>query len=89
MKKLLLLLSLFTLNINCAELPRMNLIDAVRQNNIDEVQSYIAAKADLNARDNIGWTALMWATYCGHENMVKLLIDAKANLNIKTKILKP
>jgi len=38
----------------------------------------------INNIDNRGWTALHWACYFGYEQMVKLLIDNKAMLDIKT-----
>ena len=33
-----------------------------------------------------GNTALMWASYNGHKEMAKLLLDHGANINIKDKV---
>ena len=33
-----------------------------------------------------GWTALMWASYGGHTEVVKVLVEAKADLNIATQV---
>jgi len=48
----------------------------------------IGAQADLEAKDNDGWTALMWAARCGHDRhveVVNLLIDAGAAVTAKDK----
>lgn len=42
---------------------------------------YVQQEADLEARDAKGWTVLFHATYSGHQNMVKFLIDNNANIN--------
>ena len=39
----------------------------------------LQADADLESRDKQGWTALFHATYSGHQNMVKFLLDNEAN----------
>jgi ankyrin repeat protein len=43
------------------------------------VQKLIAAKADVNAPQNDGATALHWAVYHGDKEMVGLLVRAGAN----------
>ena len=40
---------------------------------------FVKAGAELEARDKRGWTALFHATFSGHQNMVKFLLDAGAN----------
>ena len=41
------------------------------------------ARADIEARDKKGWTALFHATYSGHQNMVKFLLEHEANTEVK------
>ena len=37
--------------------------------------------AELEAHDERGWTALFHATYSGHQNMVRFLLQEGANMN--------
>lgn len=37
------------------------------------------AGAELESRDKKGWTALFHATYSGHQNMVRFLLENGAN----------
>src|SRR5437868_11256168 len=39
--------------------------------------------ADINARDNRGWTPLYMAVIFGHMNSIKTLLDNGANLKVK------
>jgi ankyrin repeat domain-containing protein 50 len=39
--------------------------------------------ADVNAKDNEGWTALYRAAVGGHEAVVRLLVDRGADVNAK------
>ncbi len=41
--------------------------------NIKEVKALIAAGADVNARDNNGYTALYWAAYYGNKEIVEVI----------------
>jgi ankyrin repeat protein len=41
----------------------------------------VAAGADVNVTDNTGWTPLMRATYAGHSDAIRALIDAGADVN--------
>jgi ankyrin repeat protein len=43
------------------------------------VRALLDARADVRARDSVGWTALMWAIDNGHGTVVKLLLDAGAD----------
>lgn len=37
--------------------------------------------AELEAADRMGWTALFHATYSGHQNFVRFLLDQRANMD--------
>jgi serine/threonine-protein phosphatase 6 regulatory ankyrin repeat subunit B len=45
----------------------------------DVVRLLIDAGADVNAKSNEGFTALMMASQHGHSNIAQMLIDAGAN----------
>lgn len=59
------------------------LIEAIRRNDKDEVKKLIVQEEDLNARDVLGLTALNTAMSRSSEEIVKLLIEAGANVNIQ------
>ena len=56
-----------------------DLITASMNNDIDEVKRLLEAGADVNAPDEDGDTALMWAVFKGHKDVVKVLLTAGAN----------
>jgi len=61
------------------------LINAVKENRIAEASNIIVLNCEyLNFRDKIGWTALHWASYLNHIQLVKLLIDNGALTSLKT-----
>lgn len=64
-----------------------SLIEAVRKNDIRKVAQLIKAKANLDAQNVSGETALILAAEEGHTDIVKLLIDAGANLNLQDMIV--
>jgi len=49
--------------------------------NIDEINELIDMGADVNAKSNGDWTALMEASFNGHLDVVELLIKNGANVN--------
>ena len=49
------------------------------------VETLAAAGADLNAQDNDGWTALMWASWSGLKDVASKLIEKGADLKIVDK----
>ncbi|MBD5437053.1 MAG: hypothetical protein HDR37_00480 [Treponema sp.] len=59
------------------------IIKAVEDNNATEVTRLIQAGANVNARDSIGYTALMWAANHYAVDAAKALIEAGADMNAK------
>lgn len=55
----------------------------VRQNNLTKLKESLNAD-NINSKDEDGFTALHLAADRGHVEAVKLLIDAGADLDIKT-----
>ena len=60
----------------------MNIIEASRLGNLDAVKKEIANGADVNAKNNSGWTPLHYAIFYGELEIVKELITAEANINV-------
>ena len=46
-----------------------------------EVERLLEEEADINEKDQCGTTPLMHASWWGHINVVKLLIESGADLN--------
>ncbi len=63
------------------------LLVAATRGNLAEVERLIAAKADLNARDDLGQTALLIAVQQNHEPIASRLIEAGADINAQAKNL--
>ncbi|HHT9146356.1 MAG TPA: ankyrin repeat domain-containing protein, partial [Candidatus Wunengus sp. YC61] len=59
------------------------LFDAVRSGDLARINALIFAKADVNAKDKKGFTALMYASAAGQTEVVRALIAAKADVNAK------
>ncbi|HEY9403852.1 MAG TPA: ankyrin repeat domain-containing protein [Pyrinomonadaceae bacterium] len=47
------------------------------------VRKLIAAGADLNERDKLGYTALVWAARNGNKEVAKALVEARADMNAR------
>lgn len=60
-------------------------IQAARTGDIDTVNSYIENKGNVNFKDFKGQTALLHATFFGHINIIRLLIAAGADLEVRDK----
>src|SRR5215510_2982960 len=58
------------------------LIQAARQVNVEQVRQLLASKADANARQGDGASALHWASYRGSLEITDLLLRAGANPNL-------
>ena len=50
---------------------------------IDVVKHFLEVGADIDAQDRVKRTPLHWASYYGHTNMVRFLLEAGANQKIK------
>ena len=59
------------------------LFDAVENNDIDGVKEALSLGADVNAVDDYGNTALISACMWGYTNIVELLLEYGADINIK------
>ena len=57
--------------------------EAARSENVEHVQAAIAAGVDVNSKTDYGATALLFACDRGNEPIVKLLLEAGADPNIK------
>ncbi len=55
-----------------------SLIEAVSMGDTEKVQTLLAQGADVNAKDNDGATALMWAKKKGQKEIVRILKEAGA-----------
>lgn len=61
----------------------VDIIKAVSNRDINAVTEYIKSGGDINSKDQWGSTALVWAVHYGYTDIVRILIDAKANVDSK------
>ncbi len=57
--------------------------EAASMGQMDLLESLLAAHADINGQDGLGWTPLHWAAEADRPNIVKRLINAGANVNVR------
>lgn len=57
----------------------MDLIEAVKRNDVESVKAIITGGVDLNALDEHRWSALSWASFEGFVECAKVLLEAKAD----------
>jgi ankyrin repeat protein len=67
----------------CAGTLAEQLIGAAELGEIDKVKGFLDQGVPVEARDEDGWTALMKATYEGHENIVRELIVRGASVDMQ------
>lgn len=73
-----------TLTINGAiQIPLI--VKTVMEHQTSVATYLIEQGADVNAKDGFGMTSLMWASYNGDVNLVKLLLEKGADKNATTK----
>jgi ankyrin repeat protein len=63
--------------------PENILLQSAENNYIKGVKIALDKGADINYKDNIGWTALLHATFYGYKDIVELLLKNGADINIK------
>jgi ankyrin repeat protein len=62
-------------------------INAARDGNLDLIVDMLYAGAEINARDHMKWTALMWASFNGHDDIVEYLLEnSKLDINATTTV---
>jgi len=66
-----------------SELPLATLFEAVKQVDLQGVKDFLAKGADVNAKDDSGWTPLIHAANRGHNEVAALLIAKGADVNAK------
>lgn len=81
---LLVATGLVAFNLKAAELGPPQLIEAARHGDKETLRSLIQKKADVNAADADGSTALLWASYRDNVESADLLIRAGAKVNTAT-----
>jgi ankyrin repeat protein len=78
-----LLIALWTLS-GCSRNPDTPLTIAAHSGNNAEVQKLLQQGAKVvNEKDSNGLTALMWAARSGHTEVMKSLVDAGADMNLR------
>lgn len=66
--------------------PEMDLLAAASIGDLGLVHRLLQQGANVDLQNESGWTPLMYAAHYGHYNVVKMLIDYGANVNITEKI---
>ena len=62
-----------------------DLIEAAKKGDTAAVKTLLAKGADVNAKDEKGWPALLVAVEAGHTATVQALLDAGVDLNATKK----
>ena len=85
MKKLITTIAAVLL-VGCGEsqLPDISIHEAAFRGNIEAVKQHLAAGADVNAKDSVGWTPLHLAAICDHKETAELIIANGADVNAMT-----
>ncbi len=63
----------------------IDLIKAVKDEDLEKVKDLIKKKTDINCKDEYSQTPLMWASTVGNADIVQYLIDHGANISHKDK----
>ena len=81
MKHLLLATIAAVVLVGCGE--SQDIWEAADQGNIEAVKQHLDAGANVNAKDEVGWTLLHTAAFYGHKEIAELLITKGADVNAK------
>lgn len=65
----------------------MTPFEAIKHGNLEAIQTFIKNQGNLEQRNNSGQTPLMAAVYSGNRTIIKLLIDAGADVNAQDQLL--
>jgi TonB family protein len=60
------------------------LLTAVREGRVDDVRTLLDQGTDVNARNEDGWTPLLFAAMGGHAEVVALLLERGADVNARS-----
>ena len=67
------------------QLRNKQLLEAAKIGDIERTKNLIKHGADVDAKDNIGWTALHWVASKGNLEIVAALVKAGAEVNVTNK----
>jgi len=81
MKHLLLTTIAAVLLVGCGS--SVDIHEAAFDGNIEAVKQHLAAGADVNAKNDGGYTPLHYAAFNGHKEIAELLIAKGADVNAK------
>ena len=65
--------------------PDISIHEAAEQGDIQALKKHLIAGTHVNESDDNGWTPLHIASHIEYEEMIELLIDKNANVNVKRK----
>jgi len=74
---------MFLMLAGCTRLPTTALTIAAERGDAAEVRRLIAAGANVNEKDEAGYTALMWAARKGNMEIARALVEARADVNVR------
>ena len=66
-----------------APIDAREMIESVKSEKIQKVKELINSGHDVNCKDYMQWTPLLWATYSKNIPMIKLLINSGADIHYK------
>lgn len=74
---------LISFNVFCQSTLGEQLIDTIKNNNIENVKNIIKQGADVNFKDKKANTALIYAVQASNKELVELLLSNNADVNLK------